>query len=276
MQLTVRRRGGWARLLLLAAAGMAAGLAFGWGAAGFPAGGGPSPALSSGGGPAVSAGAESVPDAPPPGAKRVCPTFDDGPSRTTPAVLEALADAGVPATFFVVAGESNERYLPLIRQARQEGHEIALHSASHRYSDIYRSADAFWADIELLRERLAPWLEGEEPLCLRFPGGSTNTVSRKYGGDGIMAELKEQAEARGLRWVDWNVSAEDAAGEKLSADAILRNVTEGSAGLENCVVLMHDSPSTGTTAEALPAIIDWYKDNGYAFCTVSQLYDSLA
>src|SRR5699024_12142284 len=51
----------------------------------------------------------------------VCPTFDDGPSRTTPAVLEALAAEEVPATFFVVANENNERYLPLIRQAQQAG-----------------------------------------------------------------------------------------------------------------------------------------------------------
>ena len=38
---------------------------------------------------------------------------------------------------------------------------------------------------------------------------------------------------------------------------------------------MHDSATTGTTAEALPSIIRWYKEEGYAFCTVSQLYDAL-
>ena len=205
----------------------------------------------------------------------VCLTFDDGPSRTTPAVLEALADEEVPATFFVVANENNERYLPLIRQAQQAGHEIALHSASHRYSDIYRSTDAFWADIELLRQRIAPYADAAAVSCLRFPGGSTNTVSRKYGGDAIMQDLKAQAEARGWRWVDWNVSAEDAAGKKLSAEEICRNVTRGSEGRDRCIVLMHDSATTGTTAEALPAIIRWYKENGYAFCTVSQLYDAL-
>ena len=202
----------------------------------------------------------------------VCLTFDDGPSRTTPAVLEALAAEGVPATFFVVASESNESYLPLVQQAQQAGHEIALHSASHKYSDIYRSADAFWADIELLRQRLAPYVDAEELRCLRFPGGSTNTVSHKYGGSGIMQQLKEQAEQQGLRWVDWNVCAEDATGQKLSADAVCRNVTEGSQGLDRCVVLMHDSATTATTAQALPAIIRWYKENGYTFCTVSQLY----
>ena len=91
-----------------------------------------------------------------------------------------------------------------------------------------------------------------------------------------MAELKTQAEQRGWRWVDWNVCAEDAAGEKLSASEVYYNVTHGSEGLDRCIVLMHDSATTGTTAEALPDIIRWYKDNGYTFCTISQLYDELA
>lgn len=259
--------------VLLAAAGFAFGLAAG--------GLSPAPSLSEPAAQPASAPPASTPDAAPEAApdsappKLVCLTFDDGPSRTTPAVLEALAAEGVPATFFVTASESNEKHLPLIRAAQQAGHEIALHSASHKYSDIYRSTDAFWADIELLRQRIAPYADPAELRCLRFPGGSTNTVSRKYGGDTIMQELKTQAEARGLRWVDWNVSAEDAAGQKLSAEEVCRNVTEGSAGRERCIVLMHDSASTGTTAEALPAIIRWYRENGYAFCTVSQLYDVL-
>ena len=204
----------------------------------------------------------------------VCLTFDDGPSRNTPAVLEALADAGVPATFFVVASDANASHLPLVAEARAAGHQIALHSASHRYSDIYRSAEAFWDDIDLLRDRLAPWLEDAASLrWLRFPGGSTNTVSHKYGGDGIMDRLKADAEAQGLHWVDWNVSAEDATGRDLSPADICHNVTEGSAGRDRCIVLMHDSATAAATAEALPDIIGWYKENGYAFRTVSQLYE---
>ena len=131
-------------------------------------------------------------------ARRVCLTFDDGPSRTTPAVLEVLEQEEVPATFFVVANDSNEHWLPLIRQAQAAGHEIALHSASHKYSDIYRSPDAFWADIDLLRQRLADYADLAQVQCLRFPGGSTNTVSHKYGGDSIMKELKAEADQRGL------------------------------------------------------------------------------
>ena len=93
--------------------------------------------------------------------KWVCLTFDDGPSKTTPAVLDALNTAGVKATFFVVATGYNEKYLPLIADAAAAGHQIALHSASHEYSDIYQSADAYWQDIELLKQRIMDTEVGE-------------------------------------------------------------------------------------------------------------------
>ena len=202
--------------------------------------------------------------------KWVCLTFDDGPSRTTPAVLAALDAAGVHGTFFVVATGYNEKYLPLLTQAAAAGHQIALHSASHEYSDIYQSSDAYWEDIALLKERIAPYVDVESIRYLRFPGGSTNTVSRRYGGKGLMKQLKAEVEQKGLQWVDWNVCAEDAVGGHPSADTIYRNVVRETGQQTNCIVLMHDSASTRTTAEALPDIIQWYADNGYTFLTVAE------
>ena len=202
--------------------------------------------------------------------KWVCLTFDDGPSRTTPAVLAALDAAGVHGTFFVVATGYNEKYLPLLTQAAAAGHQIALHSASHEYSDIYDSSEAYWADIALLKERIAPYVDAESIRYLRFPGGSTNTVSRRYGGRELMKQLKSEVEQKGWQWVDWNVCAEDAVGGHPSADAIYRNVVRETGQQTNCIVLMHDSASTRTTAEALPDIIQWYADNGYTFLTVAE------
>ena len=202
--------------------------------------------------------------------KWVCLTFDDGPSKTTPDVLAALKDAGVHATFFVVATGYNEKYLPLLTEASAAGHQIALHSASHEYSDIYRSSDAYWEDIALLKERIAPYVDAESIRYLRFPGGSTNTVSRRYGGKGLMKQLKAEVEQKGWHWVDWNVCAEDAVGGHPSAGTIYRNVVHETGQQTNCIVLMHDSSTTRTTAEALPDIIRWYADNGYAFLTVAE------
>ena len=202
--------------------------------------------------------------------KWVCLTFDDGPSKTTPDVLAALNTAGVHGTFFVVATDYNEKYLPLLTEAAAAGHQIALHSASHEYSDLYQSSDAYWEDIALLKERIAPYVDVESIRYLRFPGGSTNTVSRRYGGKGLMKQLKAEVEQKGLQWVDWNVCAEDAVGGHPSADTIYRNVVRETGQQTNCIVLMHDSASTRTTAEALPDIIQWYTDNGYTFLTVAE------
>lgn len=86
-----------------------------------------------------------------------------------------------------------------------------------------------------------------------------------------MSELKAQAEEKGYTYVDWNVCAEDAVGGKPSANTIYRNVVRETGEQTQCIVLMHDSATTRTTAEALPDIIQWYKDQGFAFCTVEQV-----
>ena len=186
-------------------------------------------------------------------------------------MLEALNNAGVKATFFVVATGYNEKYLPLVTEASAAGHQIALHSASHEYSDIYRGSDAYWQDIALLKQRVSPYINAESIRYLRFPGGSTNTVSRRYGGKGLMKQLKSEVEQKGYQWVDWNVCAEDAVGGKPSASTIFRNVVRETGEQTQCIVLMHDSSSTRTTAEALPDIIRWYQDQGFTFCRVEQV-----
>lgn len=203
--------------------------------------------------------------------RQVCLTFDDGPSPNTPPLLEILAKEQVPATFFVCAQEINQEYLPLVRQIVQQGHQVAMHSASHRYATIYRSSEAFWQDIKALRQALEPYLNIEDVTWLRFPGGSTNTVSHRYGGSGIMKTLKQQTEEKGWHWIDWNVCGEDATAAHPNAAQILRNIQQDAEGRTTCVVLLHDTKATAQTVKALPDIIGWFRDQGYTFCTVEQL-----
>lgn len=221
--------------------------------------------------PAISVPVQAEPAAPVLPEKWVCLTFDDGPSKTTPDVLNALNAAGVHATFFVVATGHNEKYLPLLTEAVSAGHQIALHSASHEYSDIYRSSEAYWADIALLKERIAPYVDAESIRYLRFPGGSTNTVSHRYGGRQIMQQLKTQAEQKGYAWIDWNVCAEDATASHPNAAQILRNVQNDAKDQPICVVLMHDTNATHETVKALPDILEWFAAKGYRFFTVQQM-----
>ena len=150
-------------------------------------------------------------------------------------------------------------------------HQIALHSATHEYAKIYRSTDAFWRDIDELKDALRPYLDPDALEWLRFPGGSTNTVSHRYGGSDIMKRLKAQTEERGLHWIDWNVCAEDATASHPNAAQILRNIKREAEGRDICVVLMHDTKATGQTVQALPDIVQYFKEQGYAFCTVEQM-----
>lgn len=206
--------------------------------------------------------------------KIVCLTFDDGPSPNTAPILDILKQKDVPATFFVTAQDVNQDYLPELQRVVQEGHQVALHSASHRYAGIYADTESFWLDIKALRQAISPYVEVENIHWLRFPGGSTNTVSHKYGGSDIMKRLIAQCEEKGYEWIDWNVSAEDATSSHPDAAQILENVRSGAEGRDLCVVLMHDTARTGATVEALPGIIDWFTAQGYHFCTVEEMYEA--
>lgn len=66
-------------------------------------------------------------------------TFDDGPAANTPRVLDALACAGAPATFFVIG--RNVRAQPaLMRRIAADGHTLACHTFSHPWTLRERSA----------------------------------------------------------------------------------------------------------------------------------------
>ena len=202
----------------------------------------------------------------------VCLTFDDGPSKHTDAIAAALAEYNAPATFFVTAQPANLPYYDRLPALLAAGHQIAMHSASHDYAAIYQSPEAFWLDIKALRQALEPYVPLDELYWLRFPGGSTNTVSHRYGGRQIMQRLIAEAEEKGYRWIDWNVCGEDATAARPDAAQITRNVTEGAAGRDVCIVLLHDTAATAATVRALPDILAWFEAEGYRFCTVEEMF----
>ena len=70
-------------------------------------------------------------------------TFDDGPSNSTPALLEVLKEEGVPATFFIMEDDFPE----LLKQIYEDGHTLGVHTHSHDYSYVYWTKEAFLADF---------------------------------------------------------------------------------------------------------------------------------
>lgn len=193
-------------------------------------------------------------------------TFDDGPSATiTPKVLDILKKEKVKATFFVLNySKSNEK---LIKRIVKEGHTIGIHGYSHEYSKIYKSKNAFLNNVYKLQDKIYK-LTGVKTKFMRFPGGSSNTVSRHYS-KGIMSVLTKEMLSRGFRYFDWNVSSGDAGGAKTSND-VYRNVTKNLSKKRGNMVLCHDFAGNTKTLNALSKIIKYAKKNGYKFKAIDK------
>ncbi len=181
--------------------------------------------------------------------KKVYLTFDDGPSSNTDQILDILKDYDVKATFFVV-GKTDERSVKAYQRIVEEGHTLAMHSYSHRYDEIYESKEAFARDLNSLQEYLYE-TTGVWPRIYRFPGGSSNTVSKVD-----MQELIEYLTDIGITYFDWNVASGDAVSRTLPAETIVNNCLSGIEKQKESVILMHDASNKGTTIEALPRIIE--------------------
>lgn len=194
-------------------------------------------------------------------------TFDDGPSGdVTPQILDTLAANHVQATFFIC--NYDESKIPIIKRMINEGHTIGIHGYSHEYAEIYASADAFMNNIYSLRDKLKNDT-GYEAFCIRFPGGSSNAVSKHYC-EGVMSQLVQRVTDENLMYVDWNASSHDAESGYHSPQSILENVkNETKLGRTN-IVLMHDISSKQTTADALQSIIDYGKSSGFNFCRIEE------
>lgn len=188
-------------------------------------------------------------------------TFDDGPSKTiTSSVLDILKEEGVQATFFVINHSDDLNYL--IKREYEEGHTVGLHGYTHNYAQIYQSKDNYFNDLEKIQEKVKR-ITGETSKIIRFPGGSSNTISKKYK-QGIMSELTREVIGKGYRYFDWNVGSGDA-GDVKSSDEVYQNVISGLSYNKANIVLMHDFENNYYTLNALRDIIQYGKDNGYTF-----------
>lgn len=201
----------------------------------------------------------TTPQARQPDGRRVCYlTFDDGPSDKTLEILEILDKYRVKATFFVIESEN----LEYIKDIYAAGHTIGLHTASHDYSVIYSGEDMFYRDIAELSDKIYE-LIGIRPTLLRFPGGSSNTVSRNYCR-GVMTRLVKTVGGRGYSYFDWNLSSGDAECPTPSYTYIRNKVLTGAADKNSVCVLMHDSTDKASTVQALPEIIEGMLRMGYS------------
>ena len=186
-------------------------------------------------------------------------TFDDGPSIYTDEILDILDRYHVKATFFVVGKDGSEAEAALQRIV-EDGHTLGMHSYSHKYKELYESLDSFTEDFARIRDDIYQ-ATGVESVYYRFPGGSSNTVSRRFS-KGIMSTLTQAVQDAGFRYFDWNVDSDDA-GSARTAKQVRENVIEGLKNHRVSVVLQHDIHDY--SVDAVEDIILWAQDRGYQF-----------
>ncbi len=197
---------------------------------------------------------------PPPATKACYLTFDDGPCENTFAILDVLARYNVKATFFV---NGSSRCIDYVKDISAAGHSVGLHTYSHVYEQIYANDDAYFNDLNAVSAAVEQRI-GNVRL-LRFPGGSSNVVSKKYCS-GLMTRLTNRVTQAGYSYFDWNVDSGDAAGNGCQKiiDSVLSQASRKSGAI---CVLMHDIKSA--TTQALPYIIEGLIQQGFYFEALS-------
>lgn len=185
-------------------------------------------------------------------------TFDDGPCESTPELLAVLRELNVKATFFVTAQfGTDEKVLEWMKMIKEDGHELAVHSYSHKYNEIYNSVEEFLADYKKMDDMIIE-ATGERSHIYRFPGGSNAGYNKS-----IRTELIEDLNSRGIVYHDWNAYDGDCDG--FSKDQMIQKAVKESGYKNKSILLMHNIPKKGDVIKALPEIVGQLKNKGYRF-----------
>ena len=186
--------------------------------------------------------------------KTVYLTFDDGPSTVvTGRILDTLQEENVKATFFIVSDRVRGREETL-RRIAAEGHTLGVHSATHDYKAIYASDEALLSDVDTCAA-VIEHVTGISPRIYRFPGGGTSDLARHT----------QLLQDHGYRVVRWNAVCGDEEIAHADAAQLVAESIRTAGQRKSVVLLLHDSAPHKATAEALPDIIRYFREQGYRF-----------
>lgn len=200
--------------------------------------------------------------------KQVYLTFDDGPSKDiTPQILDILKQYDVKATFFVL-GARVELYPETLKKEFSEGHYIANHGYSHKYSKIYENKDTVFQEFIDCENSIKRALGREDynSYLFRFPGGSTGG---RYSS--VKAEARELLDSYGVAYTNWNCLTGDAE-NKTTKEACIQEMIRTKEDQNSIILLMHDANDKQQTVDALPEIIEYYRNEGYTFKTFYEIF----
>ncbi|MFE6224881.1 polysaccharide deacetylase family protein [Streptomyces sp. NPDC057854] len=184
-------------------------------------------------------------------AKCIALTFDAGPGKDTPHLLDVLKKERVPATFFLLGRKHVDRYPDVVRRIADEGHEVANHTWSHRIlTDL--EENEIRDELSRTQDAIAR-ITGRKPVLMRPPQGRT---------DSTVSEISREL---GLAQVLWSITAKD---YSTTDTALIRERVLGQAHRDG-IILLHDIYDG--TVPAVPGIIEELKRRGYTFVTVPEL-----
>lgn len=195
----------------------------------------------------------------PAGHSRIALTFDDGPSESTPALLEKLARHNAKATFFV-CGHNAQRLPAVLRAIAGEGHEIGNHTWSHLRLDF--TSPATMRDEIGRTQAIIQETTGVAPRLFRAPYGV-----RWPGLGAVQKEL-------GLTGVMWTAIGRD---WRLPADAITRRLLRASG--DGSILCLHDGrvlterPDITPTLTAVSELLPLLKQRNLVITSVSAMLE---
>lgn len=167
-------------------------------------------------------------------------TFDDGPSSSTPALLNALKQNGLRATMFN-QGQYAASNPAQVRAQVDAGMWVANHSYTHPHLTQQTQAQVE-SEISRTQQAIAAG-GGGTPKLFRPPYGESN------------ATVRAAAAKYGLTQIIWDVDSQD--WNNASTDAIVQanaRLTDGQ------IILMHDWPAN--TLAAIPRIAQGLASRG--------------
>ncbi|TGY44741.1 polysaccharide deacetylase family protein [Clostridium perfringens] len=201
--------------------------------------------------------------------KEIFLTFDDGPSENTREILKILKEEDVHATFFDIGSalKDNKENQELLKQEIDQGNAVAGHSFSHNYKILYpgNSVDVnkFMSELNETNEIMKSVLgKNFNARVIRMPGGY---MSRRYYRDPNLKALDEAFAKDNIVSIDWDAETGDATGRHYTVEQYVQNSAKNINNLNHVILLMHDAAAKKETVQALPAIIKFYKEHGYAF-----------
>jgi peptidoglycan-N-acetylglucosamine deacetylase len=184
-------------------------------------------------------------------------TFDDGPSESTPELLEILARLRAPATFFQCG--ANVRRLPQVaREVASAGHQIGNHSESHPKLH-FKSSQFIYRELASAQEAIQH-ATGIVPRYFRAPFGI-----RWFG-------LREAQQRLGLMGVMWTAIALD---WKWPAQRVIGRLAGSAAS--GAIFCLHDgrrteaAPDIRVTLETVRELLPKLMEKGFHFEKVSEI-----